>query len=319
MGEVDNALMEREVIHDFLNVSGIAGIAFMDGLAPPYFHGFAANFDISQQSAIAQSVQQVLETTPEGFNSFEFQFDHYRVYLHKLNQGITLLVLTNNSLPRLAYTQAIRRLLIELQIGQDNPIATFRSLASEISPSPSPFASDIRPVPSGSVQPAPDLSKLNAEFHSGPASELESEVRSAREGMPESVTTEQHMPSAPADLQVVSSNSISLKDVLAAINALSQFTTQYLGTMVVANYWKATRPAVDWLNHFQIERSAQMTFSVQLPSERLPMLSPSQHQCLKEWVAAFILRCSKVIRNFPKLARHALSQWQSALLLDDPV
>lgn len=87
--------------------------------------------------------------------------------------------------------------------------------------------------------------------------------------------------------------------------------------MVVANYWKTTRPAVDWLNHFQIERSAQMTFAVQVPSERLPILSPSQHQCLKEWVAAFIERCSKVIRNFAKIVRHSLDKQQSALLFDD--
>jgi hypothetical protein len=311
--------MKREVIQDFLNVPGIAGVALIDGLVPPYFHGFAANFDIPQQGAIAQSVQQVLETTPEGFNSFEFQFDRYRVYLHKLNQGITLLVLSDNHLPRLAYTQAIRRLLIELQIGQDNPIAAFQALAAEISPTPPApvrLAPAMPPKPpwQTNLQPSFEHEKAaESELASLPASEPISKQSFSKTSQP---SNQQSSSPTAVEPYGLTSESVSLKDVLAAINALSQFTTQYLGTMVVANYWKATRPAVDWLKQFQIERSGQMTFIVQVPSERLPLLSPSQHQCLKEWVAAFIQRCSKVIRNFAKLVRHALDKRQSALLFD---
>lgn len=312
--------MKREVIQDFLNVPGIAGVALIDGLVPPYFHGFAANFDIPQQGAIAQSVQQVLETTPEGFNSFEFQFDRYRVYLHKLNQGITLLVLSDNHLPRLAYTQAIRRLLIELQIGQDNPIAAFQALASEISPtSPAParLAPAMPPKPPWETSSEPSFEQEKSdesELTSAPVPEPLSKQSLNKTSQPSN--QQLSSPTVPVEPYDLTAQSVSLKDVLAAINALSQFTTQYLGTMVVANYWKATRPAVDWLRQFQIERSGQMTFIVQVPSERLPLLSPSQHQSLKEWVAAFIQRCSKVIRNFAKLVRRALDKRQSALLFD---
>jgi hypothetical protein len=328
MGKLDNTPMNQEVIQDFLNVPGIVGVALIDGTASPYFHGFNIGFDFSQQHAIAKSIQQVLETTPEGFNSFEFQFRLYRVYLHKLNQGITLLVLAGSNLSRLTYTQAVRRLLIELQIGQnDNPIAEFRALAAGAS-SVASVASVAQPQPSdptNAAAPQPELPQREP-----PQRELEATTRTAETTEPPETTKlpkraaeefpdefqANHLPSA--GLSSASIQSASLKDVLAAMNALSQLTTQYLGTLVVANYWKATRPAVDWLNHFQIERSGQMTFAVQAPSERLPLLTHEQHRQIQAWVAAFIERCSKVIRDFAKIVRQTLDPKQSALLFEPP-
>jgi hypothetical protein len=355
--------MKQEVIQDFLTVPGIAGIALIDGLSRPYFHGFGANFDPLQQEAIAQGIQQVLETTPEGFNSFEFQFDFYRIYLHKLKRGITLLVLTGNTLPQPTYTQAVRRVLLELQLDQENPVATFQSIAATIplvwqptlrklepkpessplqSPSPAaslPYATPQTPAP----RPQPSPPKNQPPKRSKEPPEIMQVVPAPQPTPPPSAPPHarppiQHPTSPPitfpqdrikpstvppvpasgtASDQNLSSDA-DLKDVLAAINALSQLTTQYLGTLVVANYWKATRPAIDWLNYFQIERSTQMTFSVQNPSQPLPRLTAEQHKWLQEWVAAFIARCSKVIRDFGKIVRQVLTEQQRAVLFHPP-
>jgi hypothetical protein len=43
------------------------------------------------------------------------------------------------------------------------------------------------------------------------------------------------------------------------LNKLSLFTTQYLGKVVVTNYWKSSRPASTWLSEFEIDRSGQIT------------------------------------------------------------
>jgi hypothetical protein len=300
--------MRREIIQDFLNVPGIAGLALMDGLSSPYFWGFElphpAKFEPAQQKTVAQSIQQVLETTPEGFNSFEFQFGSHQVYLHKLNPGITLLVLTGNQVSRQTYTQAVRRLLIELQLSQADPIAEFRELASDI------------PLPSVVLSPVLSTAPLSTNC-SGNCSELSvSEPKLEPRLEPKMELKPGNL--ASSSLPNSSNLPINLKDVLAAINELTQLTTQYLGTMVVSNYWKSTRPSIDWLNHFQIERSAQMTFSVQMPSERLPMLTAEQYRWLKAWVLAFIERCSQVIRDFAKIVRQALSRPQIALLFDIP-
>lgn len=355
MGELGNGSMKQGDIQDFLNVPGIVGLALMDGLTSPYFHGFDGTCDATQQSAIAQSIQQVLETTPEGFNSFEFQFDHCRVYLYKLNRGMTLLVLTSNQLPTSAYTQVIRRLLIELQIDQADPIAALRSLAAGLPLAPQTLSQTLTSAISPVIQAIEQIS-VHAP-HAPHAPELSSPQRSEQlppqtqpptqrrlekiskrptepgrkqapyqqssysqsshsqssHSKPSDAKYRQVLPSAPMDRQIAS-RSVNLKDVLAAINALSQLTAKYLGTLMVANYWKATRPAEAWLNHFQVERSAQLTFTVQTPSERLPRLTPEQHQCLQSWVAAFVEQCSKVMRNFTKLVQEALDEQHRALL-----
>jgi hypothetical protein len=327
--------MRREIIQDFLNVPGIAGVALMDGLSSPYFRGFELSqqteFTASQQAILAQSIQQVLETTPEGFNSFEFQFDFYRIYLHKLNQGITLLVLTGNQVSRQVYTQAVRRLLIELQIDQADPIAEFRALALDIPLLPAlpllPFDHlPLRHLPlTLPVHSSQSIHSGQPDSGSPPASplkppELNSSTSSPAQSVeltlvPEPLEKPGQLPDRKPEIRKPESDShVNLKDILAAINGLSQLTTQYLGTMVVSNYWKATRPPVDWLNHFQIERSGQMTFSVQMPSQRLPILTAEQHRCLQAWVLAFIEHCSHVIRNFAKIVRHSLTDQQIALL-----
>jgi hypothetical protein len=315
MGKLDNTSMNQGVIQDFLNVPGIVGVALIDGTAPPYFHGFNIGFDSSQQHAVAKSIQQVLETTPEGFNSFEFQFHLYRVYLYKLNQGITLLVLTGSNLSRLTYTQAVRRLLLELQIGQNNdPIAEFRALAGASAVDrPADQIDPGEQRPEGLIRELQPLGELEQPTLTAEPKETKETTESVALTCDELAADRLPSPSPSASTQ-----SASLKDVLAAMNDLSQLTTQYLGTLVVANYWKATRPTADWLNHFQIERSGQMTFAVEAPSERLPLLTDEQHCHIRAWVAAFIERCSKVIRDFAKIVRQTLDERQRALLFDPP-
>jgi hypothetical protein len=283
--------MQQEVIQDFLNVPGIAGIALIAGSAPACFHGLGIEIDHARD-AIAETIQQVLQTIPEGFHSFEFEFDLYRVYLHQLNQGKTLLVLTNRHLSRLTYSQAVQWLLIEWQVNDADPIAQFRSLTVEMPPLLN------LPVPSSPLLSAsPDSS--------APSSQSSIEQATQR---PEAIAVQiETLAAIPSDL----------KDVLAAMNAMSRLAAQYLGTIVVANSWKVTRPLVDeWLNHFQVERSAEITFSVQSPSEQLPILTANQYRYLQTWIVAFVERCSKIIRDFTKIMQQALDQQQYNLLSD---
>lgn len=340
--------MKQEVIQGFLNVPGIAGIALIHGLARPCFYGFTPGLDFSQQDSIAQSIQQVLETTPEGFNSFEFQFDYYRLYLHKLKQGMTLLVLTENQLPRGVYTQEVRRLLLELQLDQDDPIAEFQAIMASL---PLLFQPPLERTDAASATlpahhngHAAPLSEPDSQSDSRSDSRSDStshmtqlrpepleplpkgvmsEALIPKDAMPEVLIPEEPIPVLlPEPLKLIESTSIeatvSVQEVLAALNQLSQLTTQYLGTLVVTNYWKASRPEDEWLLHFQIERSAQITFVVQMPSQRLPVLTPDQHQSLQTWVAAFIQRCTRVIRGFARIVHQALTERQKALLLLPP-
>jgi hypothetical protein len=307
--------MNREVVQDFLNLPGIVGVALMDGRSRPYFCGVDQTLNFQQKEALAQGIQQVIATTPSDFHFFEFQFSGHQVYIYKLDYGMILLVLATSHLVSVTYCQTIDQLKIELRKDIGSAIATFRLLAGKITlsnqsywkqqsdprglPSPKPADSLLSNgvLPKASIQRPTDPDSLSLR----PAPFL-SVLEVATQSTPLAPTT---------DTQP------SLNDLLLALNHLSQFTTQYLGVMVIANYWKATRPANEWLDNFQIDRSAHITFCGAM-SLNIQLVSPEQHQSVYQWVDAFIHRSSKVIRDFPLLIKqNALDDRQKMLLLPD--
>lgn len=276
----------------------------MDGRSRPYFCGVDQTLNFQQKEALAQGILQVVETIPEGFESFEFQFTGHQVHIYKLAHGIILLVLTRSDLVYADYLKTIKDLKAALQEDIANAIATFRLIAGNITLSGihhrKADSDSITPTNSGSVKSSKSFLSYTQPSAANPVD------RGAG-----SVT-----PSAAPSTDSSGSANPSLKDVLTALNHLSQFTTQYLGTHVIVNYWKSTRPESDWLNQFQIDRAAQ--FSCTPPPQSLQQpLSSQQHQWIQEWVSAFIKRCTQVIRDFPAMVEYqALNSDQKALLLE---
>ncbi len=264
----------------------------MDGRSRPYFCGVDQTLNFQQKEALAQGIQQVIDTTPANFKFFEFQFSGHQVYIYKLDHGIILLVLAASTLAYETYIETIGRLKAELQEDIANTIATFRLLAGNTTLSGQNYwkrAPDpVSTIPNKRVAVAPE--------------------HSPSQPSPPSPTP----PSVPSPL---SNPAPTLKETLAAMNELSKFTTQYLGATVVTNYWKTTRPTIDWLNQFEVERSAQLNASNQIPPTT--ELTSEQQQWIQDWVDAFIQRCARVIRDFPKSVRQKLNAHQKLLLFNE--
>jgi len=313
--------MRREVVQDFLNLPGVTGIALMDGRSRPYFYGVDQALNFQQREALAQGIQQVIETTPPGFQFFEFQFIAYQIYIYKLEHGIILLVLTGKNLASQTYTQLIEQLKAELSEDTASAIATFRLLAGNLTLSDPSYWKDrsepptILDRPSGSqVSPTSEGLTTNNGGRSRPPSGAQPPL--VQESAVPPLTPTSFKESKEALDETKALPQVNLKELLAALNQLSQFTTQYLGTTVITNYWKMTRPPVDWLNNFQVDRSAHFTFSEVLPSGNPQQLTPDEHRCVQEWITAFIVRCSKVIRDFPLIIeQRALDDQQRNILL----
>jgi hypothetical protein len=103
-----------------------------------------------------------------------------------------------------------------------------------------------------------------------------------------------------------------LDELLAALNKLSNFTTQYLGKVVVANYWKSSRPDSAWLTEFEIDRSGQISH----PKQAAIVCNPPEQEQLHSWVASYIKRCKQVIRNFDQMIEQdCLDERQRKILL----
>ncbi|KAM3090053.1 hypothetical protein ACKFKG_31005 [Phormidesmis sp. 146-35] len=271
--------MKQEVIWDFLNLPGIAGIALMDGRPfasnlkqPPagnsqrsqsFFYGNDQAINFQQKEALSQGILQVVETIPDGFESFELKFLEYQAYIYKLQSGRVLLVLARRDLDFLAYSRAIVPLQASIESDFEGTISVLHAIAA----TQNSLAIDRRVT------------------HSPLAAGVETAV------------TEQTI--------------ITLRDLLAAFNHLNTFTTQFLGTAVIVNYLKTTRPDSEWLSKFQIDRAAHMTFV----GEVTDAVTDQQHQWIRDWVAAFIRRCSQVVRNFGAIVEQNAFDAQQKLLL----
>lgn len=121
--------MKRQVIQNFLNLSGIEGVALVDGRNRPFFFGLDISLNTHQQDALAQGIQQVVETTPADFETFSFRFANQLIYIHKLDQGVILMVITNDRLPLEEYRPAAEGLKATLAEELHNAVSTFRLLA----------------------------------------------------------------------------------------------------------------------------------------------------------------------------------------------
>ncbi|MBC6422585.1 MAG: hypothetical protein GDA43_15425 [Hormoscilla sp. SP5CHS1] len=124
--------------------------------------------------------------------------------------------------------------------------------------------------------------------------------------------------SAPPQLDAKNgTHQVTLKEILADLNHLSEFTTQYLGVAVISNYWKSSRPKnIEWLNHFQVNRKAEISFLDSSTQSESGEVTEHEIESIQSWVAAFINRCAKVIRDFPALVEQkALTPRQKELLL----
>ena len=103
-----------------------------------------------------------------------------------------------------------------------------------------------------------------------------------------------------------------LDELLAALNKLSNCTTQYLGKVVVTNYWKSSRPDSAWLTEFEIDRSGQISH----PKQVAIACTPAQQEQLHSWVASYLKRCKQVIRNFDQMIEQdCLDERQRKILL----
>ncbi len=127
-----------------------------------------------------------------------------------------------------------------------------------------------------------------------------------------STTPSTAFPSAPSPPVPPVAPEHQLSELLQQLNQLSKFTTQYLGKVVVANYWKSTRPQTVWLEEFEVDRNGQL-------SHPMPKAgcSPDQHQQIKQWVKEYIKRCQQVIRNFDQLVREECAKTSPLNLILD--
>ncbi|KKI99942.1 hypothetical protein [Prochlorothrix hollandica] len=290
--------MKQEVVQNFLDLPGIVGVALMDGRSRPFFCGIDQFLNFQQKEALAQGIRQVIETTPDSFTDFQFKFTDTQIYIYKLHRGLILLVLANQDLLLADYVPVMALLKSTIQEDLSNAIATFRLLVGNATLTGQNYwntkSGVSTNVPKSNVSNtktvAPKVIDPSAVVRPGTPTQTRDTVTNS----PEIGTVTNPAAAVP---------SVSVKDYLQALNQLSQFSKQYLGTAVIVNYWKSSRPKDDWLMAFEIERSGTLQLASGSASLARNGVNARQKQLMREWVAAFVKRCSMVIRDFSDLLK----------------
>ncbi len=260
--------MSREVVQDFLNVTGIVGVALLNRRIRPCFVQLDERLDGNQQLALSQGLMQVVGDTSEEFHTFEFYFAEAWVWLHKFPNGVILLVLAEPRLEQATYQKHLACLQAAFIQDMYQVLSAFKQQAGAVTSGNRTLIRTLGTVPK---PPAPPKS---VEQYRKPTQALP--PRSA---------------------------------IVAAMNELSTYGTQYLGKMVVANYWRSSRPNVPVLQKFEIDRQGRISHGegdTPCPEDEL--------QALRDWAKGYVERCSQVIRNLEAMVRQDCPQVYQMLL-----
>ncbi|MBW4577291.1 MAG: hypothetical protein KME08_18625 [Aphanothece sp. CMT-3BRIN-NPC111] len=105
---------------------------------------------------------------------------------------------------------------------------------------------------------------------------------------------------------------VTIGELVNALNHLSKFSSNYMGTKLVVNYWQLSRPKFEWLDNFTINRSGELAFNGGMTE----FVTGLQHQWVKNWTAAFIRQCSKIMQDLPSMIEEkGLDEEKKRLLL----
>ncbi|WNC29363.1 MULTISPECIES: hypothetical protein [unclassified Thermosynechococcus] len=97
---------------------------------------------------------------------------------------------------------------------------------------------------------------------------------------------------------------LTLAEVLEHFNKIGDIAQKYLGKMIVANYWRGTRPYSSWFADFTVTNDGRVVCQ-SYQSTRDVFLSEEQLEHLQGWLEAFIRQCQRVLPQFTKQLQKA--------------
>ncbi len=97
---------------------------------------------------------------------------------------------------------------------------------------------------------------------------------------------------------------ITLAEVLTHFNKVGDIAQKYLGKMIVANYWRGTRPYSSWFADFTVNNDGQVLCQSYQYTRDI-YLTKEQLKHLEDWLTAFINQCQRILPQFTKQLQKA--------------
>jgi hypothetical protein len=173
-------------------------------------------------------------------------------------------------------------------------------------PQPSPIAS---PPPSQNIRPPLERS-LEVKEVAVPVpqpSEIASSSESLQLPSERSVDVKEVVAPAPKAITTASSQTLTYKQTLTALNQISESSLIYFGGLVIGNYWKKAHAnlvqAHPWLQAWTVNHNGVISYSGESTPEA--SLTDEQFQSLKLWAKAFIKECDRIIGDYAELLQQS--------------
>jgi hypothetical protein len=286
-------MIKQEVVKNFLNLPGVEGVALTQGQGQPYLYIKDQTWNWQQKQALMQKILETLATVPLESAFSEFQVMDYYVYTYLLTHDLKLLVLTHGDLVAIKFLAA-KQLKNQLQEDINQVIPIFQDLTRKL-PQSEFKATEV---------------KLDKQEVKKPLDEQLSSSKITATAATSKPLQQIKNPSVAHSLEV----KITIEELLIVLNHLSQCSNQYLGKTLTANYWHSSRPDFEWLNKFETDHTAKITFSGLLTEP----INPLQLQWFLKWINAFIKCCSQIIQDFPNMIdQKQLDKLQTACSLSN--
>ncbi len=94
-------------------------------------------------------------------------------------------------------------------------------------------------------------------------------------------------------------NKISVADIISDFESIAAIVSNYLGMSITAKNFEDTRPEVEWLNGFTIDKKGKIGFSGSI-HQKLTMI---QLRWIEKWSNAFVKKGSMIIQDLPEILR----------------
>ncbi len=92
-------------------------------------------------------------------------------------------------------------------------------------------------------------------------------------------------------------NKVTIADIVTNFENIASITSRYLGGTITAKNFEKSRPEIEWLNSFTMDKKGKITFSGSL-NHQATMI---QLKWLEKWTNSFIKECSLIIQDLPNI------------------
>jgi uncharacterized protein YjbI with pentapeptide repeats len=100
-----------------------------------------------------------------------------------------------------------------------------------------------------------------------------------------------------SSFQKTATNKVSIEDMVTNFETIVAITSRYLGGTITAKNFEESRPDIEWLQEFSIDKKGEIGFS----GNRKHQLTTMQLKWFEKWTNAFIKKCSIIIQDLPSI------------------